>query len=286
MNTIKWLTLTLTAVAFTAPAFAQTDPHANEKWKNGKLISAKLERAAVKAVKQHRSAVCPQCGNAYSMDELYHNVAHKCPANANQPAQTPACVRCGEPIRKGQHCKAVGYTQLCTSATEWNQKAIYQQLQEQTKSDFCSKCGKKYSMDERYHGVLHRCTAQEATQENNQTEAVYLKVTEDMPSTCPECGKEYSIDELYHNVAHRCNGAEKTIQQDASSYCPECGKEYSIDELYHNVAHRCNGTEKGVQQPAKTYLKVSQETPSHCPDCGAEYSIDELYHNVAHRCSK
>ena len=105
---MKWMLALLAAVIVTVPAFAQSqDPHAKEKWENGKLISAAIERAAVKAVREHKASHCPQCGAKYTVDEKYHGVKHHCRPSAKQHS-IQHCIFCGEPIESEfQSCQAV-----------------------------------------------------------------------------------------------------------------------------------------------------------------------------------
>ena len=78
------------------------------------------------------------------------------------------CAACGEEVRPGQHCSATGYNTMCSSSKE--EPSANNTRQD---SGVCPKCGKALSIDERYHGVEHKC--QKAQEPAN---------------TCAACGEE------------------------------------------------------------------------------------------------
>ena len=78
------------------------------------------------------------------------------------------CAACGEEVRPGQHCAATGYNTMCSSSKE--EPSANNARQD---SAVCPKCGKALSIDERYHGVEHKC--QKAQEPSN---------------TCAACGEE------------------------------------------------------------------------------------------------
>ena len=111
---------------------------------------------------EEKSAVCFRCGEPIT-DE---NLNRKCPKDVDayctpavkSYAKTVTCYRCGKSFRAGQHCKAAGYNAFC-AATPEQERALQQAAQEAQQADdsVCPKCGKQYTLDERYHDVAHNC---------------------------------------------------------------------------------------------------------------------------------
>ncbi|MGN0024673.1 MAG: hypothetical protein ACI351_04495 [Candidatus Avelusimicrobium sp.] len=91
---------------------------------------------------------CPACGHEYTVDEKYHGERHVC------TKQKPVCAYCGEEIIESyQHCSAQDGVGICSE-----QKQTVENNNPDTQENFCSKCGHKYTVDEKYHGTKHICS--------------------------------------------------------------------------------------------------------------------------------
>ena len=210
MKSMKWMLALLAAVIVTVPAFAQSqDPHAKEKWENGKLISAAIERAAVKAVREHKASHCPQCDAQYTIDEKYHGVKHECaPAEKDAPN---ACARCGQEVRPGQHCAAADYNALCAAS----EPQPAEKEQAQNEASHCPKCGAKYTVDEKYHGVKHHCRP--AAEQHSIQHCIF-------------CGEPIESE---FQSCQAVKGGYCTVQ------CPDCGKNLRDPKNLTQGEHRC-----------------------------------------------
>lgn len=136
---------------------------------------------------------CPKCGEELTIDERYHGVEHHCKDNAQTTAQKPVCAYCGEEITsQGQHCSAQNYISLCSQSKKHQRK-----VKSETPASRCPKCGKKLTIDERYHGVEHVCRANVAAQP-----AEY----------CIYCGKEIKTSN------QECSAGQGVCR----THCPEC----------------------------------------------------------------
>ena len=210
MKNIKWMFAVLAAVLFTVPAFAQGQTQSART--DTAAISAAIERAAVKAVRQHQRKVC---------------------------------CRCGEEIYAGQHCAATGYTSLCT-AQEYEPAP-----RTDSTPSVCPKCGENYTIDEKYHGVKHVCTPK-TTQPKDTVRITtsddpcsvcgrnaVLKATTYQGSSakqakteefCIYCGKEITAS------SQKCTASAGAV---CSMRCPECGLVLSEENLGPDGMHRC-----------------------------------------------
>ena len=226
---IKWMSAVLLAALIAVPAFAQTEKQTVSE------VAKAVEQAALKARQkaqqkicaycgeeiteryQHCSAQgyagicsptkndckapkssapasrCPKCGEELTIDERYHGVEHHCKDNAQTTAQKPVCAYCGEEITsQGQHCSAQNYISLCSQSKKHQRK-----VKSETPASRCPKCGKKLTIDERYHGVEHVCRANVAAQP-----AEY----------CIYCGKEIKTSN------QECSAGQGVCR----THCPEC----------------------------------------------------------------
>ena len=113
---------------------------------NGKTVSKTPEARSIEAIlnQKKQDSVKRQQELAKAKQKAEKKLAGQASGNA--------CAACGEEVRPGQHCAATGYTSLCSSAKE--EPAANNAQQE---SAVCPKCGKTLSIDERYHGVEHKC---------------------------------------------------------------------------------------------------------------------------------
>ena len=85
---------------------------------------------------------------------------HPADPNAEAAAKAHTCYRCGKSFRAGQHCSETGYTALCANSPEQEQalqQAEEERIQKAAENSVCPKCGKAYTIDERYHHVTHIC---------------------------------------------------------------------------------------------------------------------------------
>ncbi len=220
MKTITRMLAILTAVAFTAPAFAQADTHARDQ-KASKQISAAIERGVKRAVKRavtpkYDPALLTQAEVLLQQDRdahrgyAQHDLAYyyKLLKNKAQDPSWPKCTRCGQAIEgNGQHCPAAHYTGLCTSHQVQPAKQ-----QDETFPSHCPKCGHAYTTDERYHGATHECKVEEETKyciycgeaivENNQKCSAVQGA--DCTVNCPDCGKNLRDEKNLINGEHRC----------------------------------------------------------------------------------
>ena len=110
---------------------------------------------------------CIWCGRMVNSENRYE----KCPSdpdvrcnpadpNAEAAAKAHTCYRCGKSFRAGQHCSETGYTALCANSPEQEralQQAEEERIQKAAENSVCPKCGKAYTIDERYHHVTHIC---------------------------------------------------------------------------------------------------------------------------------
>ncbi len=186
------------------------------------------EAAAERAAAAEKASTCPKCGEAYDIDVLYHGMEHHCAAEEDNQANTPVCVRCGEKIiSAGQHCSAIEYVGLCTPVRETPRT--------QPVSDtnaVCPKCGKAYSIDERYHGEEHQC---DVKTDKKATAPVCVRCGEKIISAGQHCSAIGSV-----GLCTPVREAPRTQPaSDTNAVCPKCGKAYSIDERYHGVEHQC-----------------------------------------------
>ena len=242
---IKWMSAVLLAALIAVPAFAQTEKQTVSK------VAKAVEQAALKARQkaqqkicaycgeeiteryQHCSAQgyagicsptkndckapkssapasrCPKCGEELTIDERYHGVEHHCKDNAQTTAQKPVCAYCGEEITsQGQHCSAQNYISLCSQSKKHQRK-----VKSETPASRCPKCGKKLTIDERYHGVEHVCRANVAAQpaeyciycgEEIKTSGQACVKGGTCTASCPECGTDLrdpanlSADGVHH----------------------------------------------------------------------------------------
>ena len=265
MKNLKWMLAVLTAVLITAPVFAQAPKSSARTAQEG--LSASIERAAVKAVRQHQKKVCCYCGE--------------------------------EILYPGQHCSASGYVSLCSAEKYQPAKRT------DSTPSVCPKCGKAYTIDEKYHGAKHVCQVKDAQEEQapvccrcgeeilskgqhcaasgyvslcTTQEYQPAKRTDSVPSVCPKCGKAYTIDEKYHGAKHVCQ-AENT-QEEQAPVCCRCGEE-TLSQGQHCQATGCTSLCTTQEyQPAKR----TDSVPSVCPKCGKAYTIDEKYHGAKHVC--
>ncbi len=113
---------------------------------NGKTVSKTPEARSIEAIlnQKKQDSVKRQKELAKAKQKAEKKLAGQVSGNA--------CAACGEEVRPGQHCAATGYTSLCSSAKE--EPAANNAQQE---SAVCPKCGKTLSIDERYHGIEHKC---------------------------------------------------------------------------------------------------------------------------------
>lgn len=125
MKNTYTLLAVLLAVCTALPAAAQ------------KNIANKVTRAVVSAEKAHKQ---------HQPDAM----AKK--ANPDTPV-APVCAACGEKITDPhQHCKATGYTGLCSAA-----KAKPAAAKADATTASCPRCHQPYTIDELYHGDKHTC---------------------------------------------------------------------------------------------------------------------------------
>lgn len=127
-----------------------TDPHQHCKATGSTgLCSTATAPVAKTGTEEEAPSACPICGQAYSVDEKYHGVEHVCPAQK----QAEVCAACGEKIVEShQHCKATGYTGLCSAA-----KAKPAAAKADATTASCPRCHQPYTIDELYHGDKHTC---------------------------------------------------------------------------------------------------------------------------------
>ena len=229
MKNTKWLLLVLAAVTLSWPVCAQSqDPHAKEKWGNGKLISAAIERAAVKAVREHKDSHCPQCGAQYTIDEKYHGVKHECAAQENSVNR---CARCGQKVFPGQHCAAVDYTELCSDS------APVQEKQEEINEGLLHQAEALLQHDRDIHNGYSK----------HDLNYYYnlLKNEQKTARICARCGQDLLPGQhcAAADYTNLCSDSapvqEKQGAKAAASHCKKCGAQYTIDEKYHGVKHNC-----------------------------------------------
>ena len=319
---IKWMSAVLLAALIAVPAFAQTEKQTVSK------VAKAVEQAALKARQkaqqkicaycgeeiteryQHCSAQgyagicsptkndckapkssapashCPKCGEELTIDERYHGVEHHCKDNAQTTAQKPVCAYCGEEITsQGQHCSAQNYISLCSKSKKHQRK-----VKSETPASRCPKCGKKLTIDERYHGATHIC-------KNNTSKEVPCSV-------CAYCGKKITAPGQHCSAkgyVGLCSEEKTQAKQPSSSWapthCDKCGEELTIDERHHGAEHHCNSA---AEQQTKYCIYCGEEIktsgqscPSSecgvkctvsCPDCGADLrdpanlSADGVHH--------
>lgn len=127
-----------------------TDPHQHCKATGSTgLCSTATAPVAKTGTEEETPSVCPTCGHVYTIDEKYHGVEHVCPAQK----QAEVCAACGEKIVEShQHCKATGYTGLCSAA-----KAKPAAAKADATTASCPRCHQPYTIDELYHGDKHTC---------------------------------------------------------------------------------------------------------------------------------
>ena len=113
------------------------------------LCSTATAPVTTTGTEEETPSVCPTCGHVYTIDEKYHGVEHVCPAQK----KAEVCAACGEKIVEShQHCKATGYTGLCSAA-----KAKPTAAKEDGTTASCPRCHQPYTIDELYHGDKHTC---------------------------------------------------------------------------------------------------------------------------------
>ena len=274
MKKISTLLLVLTAFVFAAPTFAQTqDPHAKENW--AKNVSAAVERAAVKAVREHKASVCDKCGHVYTIDEKYHGVKHEC---AKAEAAKPVCARCGQEVRAGQHCSATDYTTLCSAQKEQPASTRSEE------NSVCAKCGHAYTIDEKYHGVKHECAQ-----------------AEEAKPVCVRCGEEVRPGQHCDASGYTalCTVSEEepaSSSVEENNACAKCGHVYTIDEKYHGAKHECAQTKNDTTEYCiycgEAIVKNNQACSAvpggactvNCPDCGKNLRDKKNLINGEHRC--
>ena len=284
MKNIKWMFAVLAAVFFTVPALAQGQTQSART--DTTAISAAIERAAIKAVRQHQQKVC---------------------------------CRCGEEIYAGQHCAATGYTSLCTA-----QKSKPASYADSSVPSVCPKCGENYTIDEKYHGVKHVCTPKNTPAEKAPVccrcgEEIYAGQhcaatgytslctaqeyepaprTDSTPSVCPKCGENYTIDEKYHGVKHVCT--PKTTQPKdtvrittSDDPCSVCGRNAVLKATtYQGSSAKQAKTEEFCIYCGKEITASSQKCTAsagavcsmRCPECGLVLSEENLGPDGMHRC--
>ena len=253
MNKIKWMLVTLIAVCVTAPVYAQSTDLLKAKFAKG------AEAAAIKAQKEAQKCVCVYCGN--------------------------------EIVANGQHCKAQGYTDLCSTTKDvYYVKDNPIPLSEEA---ICPKCGKTVVKDCHNFIEYHPCQLPNAADRcrycNSEIKSRGQHCAAfDYTRLCSKKSKALSYEQY-----KRINKANQNM------FCTKCGEELTVDERFHGAKHQC----KNEQQAAKAKHCIlcgeeivhehqhcaaaayCAECTTNCPDCGADLNDEaNLAADGKHHC--
>lgn len=329
MKNVNWMLAALLAVTLCTPLMAQ----------NTKNLDAKLQRQIQVQQKKHRQAAkCRWCGTQIT------DLSRRCPADPDvycMPEPNPSqktCYRCGQNFTRGQKCQETQYHRFCaenyrqgeTIKREQNfiskeysaarkaakqAKKAQQKQQPRDASRYCPKCGEEYDIDVIYHGMQHRCEA-----ENN--EPAKTQLTQEQQAAYKASMQALGVSEICELDPYLVHYAESLLQKDRDDHngYPEHTFEYYYQQLEaernapapEKPEIRCRwcgnvitsiyrpcpadpdvncspapetGSAVGVQpNPGKTVSTAKDN--SYCPKCGEKYDIDVLYHGMQHRCEK
>lgn len=312
MKNTKCFLSILVIASLALPSFAQNNP-AEEPNHLGAKLSAAIQRAAQKALKQKQNAGRLDIGGEPASGPFFIAISSKngqngepetqyfyirsassCETNGGEPAcdcyeeidvavfnqakqlweqdkqahngravrslhdyynqvqkaiSANRCVRCGDKVRPGQHCKAADYNALCTARLEGETSAstshnpYFKGGDPHNAANYekCRLCGEPIT-DENLH---RKCPKD---QDVYCTPAVKSDVK---TATCYRCGKSFRAGQHCKAAGYNAfcaatpeqeralQQAAQEPQQDKDTVCPKCGKKYTLDELYHDVAHDC-----------------------------------------------
>lgn len=309
MKSFKWMLATLLAVAVCTPLMAQSN----------KDLGAKLQRQIQQQSKKHKAEKCMWCGNEITAD------SGRCPADPDvyctpgPKSNQPTCYRCGKKFTEGEKCSATQNHRFC-GASYHHSEAIrrahnYTPKQAKAQENRCPKCGEEYDIDVIYHGMQHRCEA-----ENN--EPAKTQLTQEQQAAYKASMQALGVSEICELDPYLVHYAESLLQKDRDDHngYPEHTFEYYYQQLEaernapapEKPEIRCRwcgnvitsiyrpcpadpdvncspapetGSAVGVQpNPGKTVSTAKDN--SYCPKCGEKYDIDVLYHGMQHRCEK
>ena len=207
---------------------------------------SKEDRAARKAKAQENR--CPKCGEEYDVDVLYHDVAHRCAAQANEPKQEAATSANEKAALNHSNFR---YQHEHEFIEEPEMDALYEldpafttQAETLLQKDRDDHNGRAEHSFEYYY-------KQVANQSNGNTKVAKCRwCGKDINSASARCSEDPDLTcapapETGSAVGVQPNTGKVSAQEETR--CPKCGEEYDIDVRCHGVQHRCNTPEKPVK---------------------------------------
>lgn len=245
MNKMKLMAVTLLAICFAAPAFAQSAQEQKfEKALEQQAVTAARKNDVIKEIhmaaskkdvsKDHLERILQkmELTGLFTQEEMQRakdEVNTKPTAEAFSSLRVivamkllkslKVCAYCGEEITsEGQHCPAQGYVALCSNTIKSNKPASVKSV-----PSVCPLCGQALSIDERFHGAKHVCPKAEL-----DTCASKAQTKE----YCIYCGEEIT------SSSQHCAASGYTTLCTVS--CPECGADLRNPEnLDKSGTHHC-----------------------------------------------
>ena len=224
---------------------------------------SKEDRAAKKAAKKAKKAqqqqqtrdenkYCPQCGEEYDIDVLYHGMQHHCATPANEPKQ--------EEVSSTREEAAINYSDFRYYHEHGHEfieepelpysqgldDAIAVKAETLLQKDRDDHNGRaKHSFEYYYQQVANQFKANAKVEKcrwcGKDITNASARCSADPDLTCTPAPKAGSA------VGVQPNTGKTTSTAKDETRCPKCGEEYDIDVLYHGVQHRCNTPEKPVK---------------------------------------
>ncbi|WP_428052850.1 hypothetical protein [Candidatus Avelusimicrobium stercoris] len=210
------------------------------------------KKAAKKAQKQQQtrdeSRYCPKCGEEYDVDELYHNIAHRCAAEANAPKQevevstTKGATLNHSNFRYQHEHEFIEVPELPYSQGLDDDIAVKAETLLQKDCDDHNGRA-EHSFEYYYQQVANQFKANAKVEKcrwcGKDITNASVRCSEDPDVVCTPAPKAGST------VGVQPNTGKVSVQEE--THCPKCGEEYDIDVRYHGMQHRCNTPEKPVK---------------------------------------
>lgn len=238
-------------------------------------------------------AVFNQAKQLWEQDKQAHNgsAQHSLLDYYNQVLNTPAnhCIRCGEEVRPGQHCKGADYNALCTNRLEDNHSTAaghnpyFKGGDPHNAANYerCRLCGEPIT-DE---NLQRKCP------KDPDVYCTPATGTEGTAKICFRCGEPITAENLQSKCSKDGDAyCTPAIGADTkAATCYRCGKSFRPGQHckaadYNAFCAQNPAQERALQQAAKK--QATQADATVCPKCGKKYTLDELYHDVAHDCAK
>lgn len=227
--------------------FCAANYHQVEAIQREQNFVSKEDKAARKGKTQETR--CPKCGEEYDVDVLYHDIAHRCATQANEPKQeaevsttTAGATMNHTDFRYQQEHEFIEEPEM--DALYEMDPAFMTQAETLLQKDRDDHNGRaEYSLEYYYNQVVNEFKAQTKVEKcrwcgKDITDAS-ARCSEDPDLTCSPAPKTGSA------VGVQPTTGKVSVQEETR--CPKCGEEYDIDVRCHGMQHRCNTPEKPVK---------------------------------------